>query len=496
MTHSGRWLLAPWDALGAVLVLSFVGLLAWHLLARAPEGPAADALLLDPSTEVQLGDEWLGLYFRGDRVGLVHIHKSAREGSGYRYDLRTRLRLSAFGTQAPMDMRVGADLSPGLALEHFDFSVEAGPARLIGQGTVDDRTVRLRLSTGGEAFDKTLQLDQPPVLRAQLGPLLSRRALTPGARFSFTAFDPLSQSDQRIDVEVIGPDTVIVFGREVPAIHLRQTISGLVLDGWINGRGEMLRQELGLGLVAVRETREEARFGLLPTAGSEGANLIRATQVAVGGLPPSLRDVDRLALRVSGVDLSDFALADRRQQFADAVLSVAREPVGPGLSLPVTTGAPPESLASDALIQASHPRIRTTAKVAIGHARDTVTAARRLKDWVHHRLEQTAVPGVPSALETLDARVGDCNEHSTLFAALARSVGIPTRIVVGLVYADGRFGYHAWNEVLAADGWLSVDATWNQMPVDVGHLAMLRGGLSEQARLLPLMGRLQLTVVP
>ena len=134
--------------------------------------------------------------------------------------------------------------------------------------------------------------------------------------------------------------------------------------------------------------------------------------------------------------------------------------------------------------------------MAIGHARDTVTAARRLKDWVHHRLEQTAVPGVPSALETLDARVGDCNEHSTLFAALARSVGIPTRIVVGLVYADGRFGYHAWNEVLAADGWLSVDATWNQMPVDVGHLAMLRGGLSEQARLLPLMGRLQLTVVP
>ena len=99
---------------------------------------------------------------------------------------------------------------------------------------------------------------------------------------------------------------------------------------------------------------------------------------------------------------------------------------------------------------------------------------------------------MPSALDVLDSKVGDCNEHSTLFAALARAAGIPTRVAVGLVYIDGHFGYHAWNEVLAADGWLSVDPTWDQMPVDVGHIALLRGGLGEHARLLPLMGRLKI----
>ena len=51
--------------------------------------------------------------------------------------------------------------------------------------------------------------------------------------------------------------------------------------------------------------------------------------------------------------------------------------------------------------------------------------------FVHGHLEQKLVPGVPSALETLKSRVGDCNEHATLFAALARSLGVPTRIAVG-----------------------------------------------------------------
>ena len=116
--------------------------------------------------------------------------------------------------------------------------------------------------------------------------------------------------------------------------------------------------------------------------------------------------------------------------------------------------------------------------------------------WVADTVQDESVVGIPSALETLKTRKGDCNEHSTLFIALARAVGIPTRMVTGLVYIKGRFGYHAWVEVKGRDGWVNVDPTWKQMPVDVGHIAMLRGGLSKQAQLTQLMGRLQIEVVP
>ncbi len=473
----------------------FVGSL-WALLSAEPEAPPADAQLLDPSTAVQLGDEWLGLYFKGERAGLMHLKKRARPGGGYLFSMETRLRLAALNSDAQLETQVDAALDASLAVERFTFSVEAGPARFGGEGTVDGKVVQLKLRTGGEVVERRLELGSPPVLRSNLGPLLSRGGLEPGTRFRYPVFDPLTQREQSVEVEIVGPDTVIAFGREVPATHIRQTVSGLVLEGWINHRGEMLRQELGLGLVARRESEEEARWGLAQArSGRAQADLVAATMVEVDGLPARTDRLTTLTLRVGGVDLSGFALDDDRQRLVEGRLTITRETPGVGLPLPVTEGVPPETLTGDALVQVRHPRIIEAARAAIGPASDTLEAARRLLRWVHGRVEQQIVVGVPSALETLKTGVGDCNEHATLFAALARSVGVPTRIAVGLVYRDGRFGYHAWNEVRTRGAWLSVDPTWNQMPVDVGHLRIIHGGLGRQVELLRVIGQLELGVV-
>ena len=87
---------------------------------------------------------------------------------------------------------------------------------------------------------------------------------------------------------------------------------------------------------------------------------------------------------------------------------------------------------------------------------------------------------------------------SALFAALARAAGVPTRVVFGLVYKAEprpRFAWHAWNEVAVTGGWLYVDATWGQVPADVGHIALVSGDFSRQAELLRVMGRLRLNIV-
>ena len=63
----------------------------------------------------------------------------------------------------------------------------------------------------------------------------------------------------------------------------------------------------------------------------------------------------------------------------------------------------------------------------------------------------------------------------------------------------GAFYYHAWPEVYIAEGsgrglWLPVDPTLNQFPADATHLRLARGGLDKQAAILPLIGRLKMTV--
>jgi transglutaminase-like putative cysteine protease len=58
---------------------------------------------------------------------------------------------------------------------------------------------------------------------------------------------------------------------------------------------------------------------------------------------------------------------------------------------------------------------------------------------------------------------------------MARAVGIPTKLVAGLVYMEGLgFLYHSWAESYA-DGWVTVDPTFNQVGVDTTHIKLVEG---------------------
>ena len=89
-----------------------------------------------------------------------------------------------------------------------------------------------------------------------------------------------------------------------------------------------------------------------------------------------------------------------------------------------------------------------------------------------------------SASMVLEKRVGDCTEHTQLFIALARSVGIPAREVSGLAYmGDGYrcFVWHAWAEVALDGHWVQVDPTFGEPVADPTHIKLSCGqGVSWQ----------------
>ncbi len=146
------------------------------------------------------------------------------------------------------------------------------------------------------------------------------------------------------------------------------------------------------------------------------------------------------------------------------------------------------------LIQSHDPRIEAQARQIIGRTSDPTRATELLVRWVHDAVAKDAAIIVPSALEVFESRRGDCNEHTVLFIALARAVGLPARTAAGLVYLDGSFYYHAWPEVYL-DGWVPVDPTFGQVPADATHLRFTGGGLARQIEMIRLVGRLTLEVV-
>lgn len=150
---------------------------------------------------------------------------------------------------------------------------------------------------------------------------------------------------------------------------------------------------------------------------------------------------------------------------------------------------------ADAFAQSDDPRIKKLAKEIVANKTSNLEKARAILHWVYTNLEKKPTVSVPNAIEVLNMGYGDCNEHSILYTALARAVGIPTDIVVGLIYQNGRYYYHAWNAIYINGNWIWIDPTFNQFPADVGHIMLQRGSIDKQAEIMGVVGKLQIQVL-
>jgi len=68
---------------------------------------------------------------------------------------------------------------------------------------------------------------------------------------------------------------------------------------------------------------------------------------------------------------------------------------------------------------------------------------------------------------------GDCTEHSLLFVNLVRVLGIPSKMVNGLIYLGDKqqkYQAHVWAEVYLNNKWHAVDPTWERTQLDLSYI--------------------------
>jgi len=165
----------------------------------------------------------------------------------------------------------------------------------------------------------------------------------------------------------------------------------------------------------------------------------------------------------------------------------------PNLDIPIKEHD--EFLKPSVYIQCENAQIIAKAKEIVGGEKNAKKIVDRLVTGVYKMLEKTPTASLPSAIDVLKTKEGDCNEHAVLFAALARAQGIPTKIYVGLVSLQGSaYFYHAWCAVWLGK-WVPVDPTFNQFPADIGHLKLKEGEVSEWAKVLKVVGKLQIRIL-
>jgi transglutaminase-like putative cysteine protease len=445
---------------------------------------------------------WRGVYYRGEKIGFT-VSQTTRTEEGFELQEDGRLQMLLLGQDTAARIHTTARVDTSFTLRSFEFSLDPGTGPVEVKGTVDGPSssgmwrLNLAIGSGGVTRTETRDLPEAPVVSQNLSRLLANKRLVPGTTHEWTVLDPATLQSAKVSIRVGDRAVVRANDTIVPAFRVDMDFRGLQTTSWVTDTGEVVREESPLGLITVREPAGRAQGLAVP--GRIQADLLAAAAV----VPQTTeridepRDVRRLKLRLEGAELS-LADVDGVGQKLDGNVIEVMDPRT--LKASATDPGARAYLAAEPLLESDDPLIRAEAEQAVGGVEGDRDRAERLTRYVNGLLDKKPTVSLPSAREVLRTKVGDCNEHTALFVAMARSIGIPARIAVGLVFMHGAFYYHAWPEVYVTERaglglWLPVDPTLNQFPADATHLRLARGGLDRQAAILPLIGKLKMTVV-
>jgi len=305
-------------------------------------------------------------------------------------------------------------------------------------------------------------------------------------------------AQKEMTLEVKARETLTINRIGYDAFRLETDMWGHNLNFWLDKDGSVLRQEGFMGMTLVRSSADAAPRGI---KGGSGSDLYEQVAVRVKKRLPKPYRLTYLRLKMPDLDKTDFdtaGLDDGRQKFREGIIEIEKEKM-PAKESPVLPYVDLSEemklfLEPEIGIESDGKAITEKALEITGDTRDAVTTAKKLLEWVYTNIEKMPVITVPSAEEVLKTRVGDCNEHAVLLTALLRASGIPARVCVGLVYARGMFLYHAWCEIYLGE-WISADPTLNQIPADVSHIKLVKGGLESQVEIIRLVGKIKLEVL-
>jgi hypothetical protein len=427
----------------------------------------------------------MNIYQGTQKTGYSHTRLVRRKG-GFLLTEDTLICLNTMGIVHTVRMRSSAGLAPDFSLSDFDFSLQSQKFTFHATGRVEGGQMRVTVDGRRQA---RIPLDGPVYASGALLDAVDAARLKPGQVVRIPIFDPSSLGRQMVAIRSEGPERIRSMGQEVSALKLTLTVKGATMNAWLDRKGRILQEDGLLGMSLKRVSRQRA---LDRRSLGGGRDLTREVSVDAGRIIAAPERLSRLRVRIGGVGPGLF-LNGGRQRFDRGVLTVKRESVPD----PDRIDVPPairKFLQPTALVESDAPAIVKTAAAITKPAVRVREKARRLVSWVFSHIDKKPVISVPSALQTLIHREGDCNEHAALLAALARASGIPAQVEAGLVYVNGRFYYHAW-DVLYLDRWVTADALMDQMPADVTHLRLVRGNPSRQMDILGVIGKIKLTVL-
>lgn len=307
--------------------------------------------------------------------------------------------------------------------------------------------------------------------------LQQQKGFSPGTSYEYEVFSPDSADDLVNDynVEVIGTSKFKTPRGEVDVsvVKSHPLPGGPAETSLVGKDGTIYSLELeSAGFKMTRATREEA------AATQFNADVADLFFIPVEGSIDRPRASKQSRFEISsskGVPMIASVAYQQSEKKGDKLIVTQKVPLLPrGARAPAPDAKDPNRL-PDRYVNSDDPEIIKLAAKIVGKETDISRKVMLMNSWVFRHIEKKNFSvGYASASEVVRNLEGDCTEHSVLFAALARSQGIPTRLALGVVYMEmeGKpsFLFHQWNEVYVGGQWIPVDPTFGEAPADASRV--------------------------
>lgn len=433
-------------------------------------------------------ESWDAIYLSGSKVGWVHtsvenVQERGRDYLRVRVDIEQKLKRGE--DVAITKLVYGTIETPDGQVLRLDTLTMTGDGKLRAHGDVIRGKMKLILEGSGARQELTIpwSADIRGPYAAELS--MAKKPMKEHEERSLRMFMPTLNKICDIQLKAKEPEPVVMgdgVKRNLLRIDQTTLINGkvhpeLAIRLWADSDGQILKQYQDLlgGYVQFRTTEEAAK--------SEGGpvqfDLTKDTIAKVTHKIPNPDQTRQVAYRVTIKD----------DDAAQLIPADARQSVQPGadkssVALVITTAGPPdgeprpeqakeEYIKANALVTSDDERVRSLTKQVTRGVKDPWEKAKAINKAVFQfvRNKNFSV-AFASASEVARNRSGDCSEHAVLAAAMHRAAGIPSRVVVGLIYVDKQqgFGYHMWNEVYLNGRWVALDPSWDQTEVDAVHI--------------------------
>ncbi len=462
----------------AAIVLSMLA------IASSPRLFAAD--------DKEADESWQVIHLAGQRIGYgrVVIRKVTRDRETvYLTDTEEHVSIRRFGQQLRIQSKTHTEESADGQLLSYDFEMKNPPAQTTkSSGRVEGGNLIIESTVGGRLQTKKIAWDPTVKSPAWQERSLSDSPLKPGESRSFKTFMP--EFSKVVTVKISAEDYRVVKlhdGSEKSLLKVsvfQSILPGVGMRVYLDEKGESLRTEADLlGMVTFSVPREVA---LQEIAGEE-LDVATNTLIRIANPPVGLHDRKSAIYRVNtkGRNPAEFLPTGGTQAVAsidDETATLTVSSIRPPTNIQPSRNEQQEFLGDTQFLQANDSRVQEHARKATAGSLDPGTIAIRMELYVYKELKKKNFStALASAAEVAKSLEGDCTEHACLLAAMLRVQKIPSRVAVGLVYADrlAAFGGHMWTEAWLDGKWVPLDATLGKGGIGPGHIKLADSSLAD-----------------